>query len=93
MVPVPRKDVVSPVMVLKSAGPGTYGYRWVSRERENVSSRGSFTRVFRVPVGRRFLYLHSKIGHGKGSRSLVFGTTIALRFPNFPWEQQPLERR
>lgn len=43
-------------------------------------------------MGRTPLYLHSTLGRGKGSGPLIFGTTIALRFPNFPWEQQLLER-
>lgn len=57
-----------------------------------MSSTGSFRRVYRGRVGRKYLYVHSTIGHGKGSRPLIFGTTTAVRFPNFPWEQQALER-
>lgn len=43
-------------------------------------------------MGRTDLYLHSTLGHVKRSRLLILGTTIALRFPNLPWEQQALER-
>lgn len=43
-------------------------------------------------MGRTSLYLHSTLGRGKGSRPLIFSTTVALRFPSFRWEQQLLER-
>lgn len=38
------------------------------------------------------MFLHSTSGHGKGSRTFIFGSTMALRFPNVPWEQQALGR-